>query len=359
MLAAVLLLSACGWNTYDRREKYLEAEVLEPVTIPESLDRPPFEAALEVPPVEDPRNIAGQKMEVGLPEALSTTFGVDYIVIRKLGDSRWVFVDTAPAIVWPKIRQFWQDSNMPLATADPSRGVMESEWLISAGGTPAEVFESIKSGMAWADEDARMRHKFRLTVEPGIRAGSTEIYLEHKSLPLGSPVREDSVEWTGVSDDLELEGEMLTGLAYYLGERINQSPAVSLLANNIGGQRAELVPDRQKPVLKYKLRFDRAWATVGNALENAKIDVEDLDRNAANYYVYYDDSAVEKPGFFGRLFSDDEGERTAPGDENRYLVHLDSKDDEEVHVIVMKDKSTLADALVAERLLKIIKEYST
>ncbi|MDZ7687066.1 MAG: MBL fold metallo-hydrolase [Gammaproteobacteria bacterium] len=50
------------------------------------------------------------------------------------------------------------------------------------------------------------------------------------------------------------------------------------------------------------------WATVGNALENARIDVEDLDRNAATYYVYYDDAEVREPGFLRRLFTDGDDE---------------------------------------------------
>ena len=43
---------------------------------------------------------------------------------------------------------------------------------------------------------------------------------------------------------------------------------------------------------------------------------------------------------------------------NRYLVKLDDRPDS-VQVSILKDESTPADALIAERLLKIIKESST
>ncbi|MBD3647035.1 MAG: outer membrane protein assembly factor BamC, partial [Pseudomonadales bacterium] len=193
---------------------------------------------------------------------------------------------------------------------------------------------------------------------PGIRAGRSEIYVEHRQQPLGAPYRSTQVEWESGSDNVELEDKILTSLAYYLGETINQRQSVSLLAGGIRETRTELIPDDREPVLKYLLPFNRAWATVGAALENARIDVEDLDRTAAIYYVYYDDSQANEPGFFGRLFSRDEKE-IDPGQRNRYLVHVEPAAENEVYVTVQKDENTPADALVAERLLKIIKEYST
>jgi outer membrane protein assembly factor BamC len=245
---------------------------------------------------------------------------------------------------------------------DPSRGLMESSWIIARGDTADEIFESMNSGMTWADQGANKRYKFRVRVEPGIRTGSTEVYLEQKSLPIGAPVRVDALQWTGVSDSPELEGVVLSKMAYYLGDRINESTSVSRLASNIGGQKAELIPDRTMPVLKYKLPFNRAWATVGDALENARISVEDLNRDNAIYYVFYRDDEAETSGFFGRLFSGKDKEKgdvkVEAGDAHRYQVLLSDKGDE-VHVTVKKDEANLANALIAEKLLKIIKQFST
>jgi outer membrane protein assembly factor BamC len=356
LVLLVFALSACSWGKFDRRHTYLDAQTIPEVKIPEKLDEPEFQDAMVIPPVNDPRDISGKPLTVGLPESFSSTYGVDKIVIKKLGDSRWVFLDAPPATVWPKIRQYWEDQHIPLESADPSRGVMVTKWLYARSGKPQEVFQSIKEGLSAGDLEAATRQKFQLRVEPGIRAGSTEVYLEEKSLPIGGPFREDKVDWNGKSDNNDLEGVVLTDLAYYLGEHINRTYAVSKGAENIGGQKAELKPDRVKPVLTYRLPFARAWATVGDALQNAKINVEDLDRSAANYYVYYDEEHP-KPGLIGRLLFR-EGKK-ANGPQNRYLVHLDNKNDREVNVTIMKDAKTLANADIAEKLLKIIKEYST
>ncbi|MCB1693118.1 MAG: outer membrane protein assembly factor BamC, partial [Pseudomonadales bacterium] len=233
-----------------------------------------------------------------------------------------------------------------------------SDWIVGGNGSADQVFAAMRGDKSAVTLPASARYKFRVRIEPGIRSGSTEIYLEEHSLPLGDLVS-TGVDWTGTSDNTELEGVALNSIAYYLGDEINRTPSFSMLATNIGGQRAELIPDRLKPVLKYKLPFDRAWATVGDALEQAKINVEDLDRSSAIYYVYYDAEHAGEPGFFSRLFQGDEA-KAERNDKNRYIVRLDAREKtDEVDVTVMKDAKTLANADVAEQLLKIIKEYST
>ena len=326
---------------------------------------------MSIPAVDDARGIGGQKLELGLPEPLSTAFGVEQIVIKRIGDNRWVFIDTPPAAVWPRIRQFWEANNLEVQTADPRRGIIESTWLASREGDADTTYASLVSGVAWADPGSTVQNKFRLTIEPGIRNGSCEIFIEHKQVPLGAPVRQDTANWNGGSDDELLENKVLSEMAYYLGENINRSIAVSREAMNIRGKRAEIIPDKEKPILKYKLSFDRAWATVNDALDNARINVDDLDRDTAVFYVFYDDTIQQEPGFFGRMFGSDDDDREPgffgklfSGDEtsavpaNKYLLFLEEHE-REVYVTVKKDADTLADPFIAERLLKIIKEYSS
>ncbi|MDA0790002.1 MAG: outer membrane protein assembly factor BamC [Proteobacteria bacterium] len=353
-IAAVSLLSGCWFNNSEIRER-LETGSSQPVVVPPELDSPDFVNAMPIPVVEDPRGLAERDYKIDLPEPLSTTFGVEKIVIKRLGDQRWVFLDIPPPAVWPNVLSFWEASNLAIEKADPATGIIESTWLPSGSSTGADIFQDIKTG-SWLSGKPTQQHKFRLQIEPGVRSGSTEVFLEHRQMSLIGPQRIDNVEWVGESDDDALEAVILTDLAYDLGETIDQSQTISLVAAGLSESRTELVPDRERPVLKYKLDFNRAWATVGAALENARITVEDLDRTGAWYYVYYSSDHNPEPGFMSRLLN--RNKKLEPGQANRYLVHLQA-DDEEIHVTVMKDQDTLADALVAERLLKIIKEYST
>ena len=358
LVLLALVLTSCTWGRYDRRHTYLHAESVPRVKIPEGLDKPEFEDAMVIPRVNDPRDISGKPIKIGLPESFSSNYGVDKIVIKKLGDSRWVFLDAPPATVWPKIREYWEDRHIALASADPSQGIMETRWLYAKGGTAKEILQSIKNGVTASDAGVKTEQKFRVRIEPGIRSGSTEIYVKQRSAPVGLPVREQNLDWSGKSDDIDLEGAVLTDLAYYLGDHINATYAVSKGAENIGGQKAQLFPDRVKPILTYRLPFDRAWATVGEALRTAKIKVVDLNRSEANYYVYFDESRQGKPGLLSRLlFHGDTVDDQDPT--HHFVVHLDDKNDKEVNVTVMSGPKTLADADVAEKLLKIIKENST
>jgi outer membrane protein assembly factor BamC len=109
------------------------------------------------------------------------------------------------------------------------------------------------------------------------------------------------------------------------------------------------------PILYYKLDFNRAWATVGDALENANVNVKDLNRTTATYFVNYQLGHNPKPGFFAKIFSRDSG--SVIGDENSYQVLLEEEGGEVAVTVFQGDAP--ADGLIAERLLKIIKEYST
>ena len=351
--ALALVGAGCSWvDNYDRNEKYLDAESEPRVVIPEGLDEPPFVDQMTIPDVVDSRGIAGQVADVGLPDALSTTFGVEQIVLKKLGDQRWIFLDAPPAVIWPKLLRYWELNNLQVESANPREGIIESDWMTAKAGTAAEALESITSGEAGAETGSIEYHRFLLKIEPGIRSGSSEVYITHRRAPL-TGLTQPRPNWQGQSDDLELENELLTKIAYHLGETIND-PVISVMAIENRGEKAELVPDRIKPLLLYKLDFDRAWATVGGALENARVEVSDLDRSAQTYFVYYDETNEQSPGFLSRFFDDNEATKVA----HRYLVKLDERP-EAVQVSILKDEATPADALVAERLLKIIKESST
>ena len=355
LLILVLFTSGCSWFGAGKVRKELEAGSSKRVVIPPNMDQPDFVDSMPIPEVNDSRGLADREYNLGLPDALSSSFGVEQIVIKKLGDEQWVFVDLPPATVWPNVLQFWESNDLSLEAADPANGVLTSQWLSARNGSADDVFDSLKAGNVFANSTGVTSHKFQLRVEPGIRSGSTEIYLTHKAIPEGAPFRLDQVDWKGSSDNLELEAKVLNAIAYYLGETVSQG-SISMMATGLQESRAELVPDKEKPVLKYKLAFNRAWATVGSALENARIPVEDLDRSSANYYVYYSADHQSDPGFFKKLFTKDEAPEAGPV--NRYTVHL-TEAGEEVHVTVFKNEAILADTLIAERLLRVIKEYST
>ncbi len=357
LLTGALLMASLGGCSYlgitNKKDEYLQARSEPESSIPGHLDQPTFIALMEIPEVRDSRGIAGQTFELELPEPLSSA-GVDQVVIKKLGDDHWLFVDAPPAIVWPKIMAWCEASNVPVISANPRRGLIETAWIISAEGDAEQVVDSIVSGTSWADPGASVRNRFLIRLEPGIRPQSTELHVRQQEVPLAEYQPSRSAVWHVPSDNVRVEHQFLNSLAFQLGATINETVVFSRMAAELRADRAQVVPDREKPVLKYQLDFDRAWATVNGALQNARIPIEDLDRSSRVFYVYYDDTFIEAPGFLRRLF----GGGPKIDESKKYRLHL-ATSGEEVHVSVHGRDTELADPLIAEKLLKIIKQFSS
>ena len=117
-----------------------------------------------------------------------------------------------------------------------------------------------------------------MLVEAGVRSGSTELYVEERNRSRNDESL--SASWDGESDDPALESKMLSALAYYIGERIAEGPSISLAAATRQASKVETISGESGTVLKYRLDFDRTWATIGRALEDAEVEVLDLDRSA-------------------------------------------------------------------------------
>ncbi|MGB2032772.1 MAG: outer membrane protein assembly factor BamC [Pseudomonadales bacterium] len=347
------LLSGCSWFGNDALVTRLETGSSAPTEMPLGLATPGYVEMMPIPEIEDPRGLSEVDYTLRRPEPLSTRYGVDQIVIKKLDDEQWVFLDIPPSVVWPKVVQFWEANNLEVASADPATGILTSRWITAREGSAEDTFQSIRDGNVFRNTRNVNLHQFKLRMEPGVRSGSTELYIEQRQVAADAPYRLDNMVWEGASDDLALEREVLKGIAYYLGENISQG-TMSMMASNLTEGRTRLIPDRYKPELRYKLDFNRAWATVGDALETANITVNDINRSEATYFVYYQPTHQVNPGFFRKIFSRGEKSQSA---ENLYQVRLENTDGE-VLVTVLQGEG-FADGLAAERLLKIIKEYST
>ena len=360
----VLSSTGCSYLSVDRyfgpsdEQIRLEKESSAPTKVPQELDEPPYVDLMPIPEVIDYRGLSGQTIEVGLPEALNTSFAVEQIVIRRLGDDRWVFLDLPTAVIWPQVVLFWEENHFPVASLDPRNGALETEWLVGSIGNPDEIYESLRSGSAWSFQPSAQQYKFRVWLEPGVRSGSTELYVEQKQRRLGDQL---DVQWGTGSDNPELEGKLLSILAYHLGDRMVEGPKVSLLAAGLQESKANLITQPNGLVLSYKLDIERAWATVGSALEDARITVDDLDRTGATYYVTYSSRHDPDPGFFRRILGRT-SKKIEEGEGHRFQVLLEEKE-EEVLVTVAQGDGPVEDAtrnlILRERLLKLIKEYST
>ncbi|MNN09566.1 Outer membrane protein assembly factor BamC [compost metagenome] len=112
------------------------------------------------------------------------------------------------------------------------------------------------------------------------------------------------------------------------------------------------------PVLNVGSDLDRAWSSVGRALEQGEWRVEDINRSLGLYYINLAEKAEkkdDKPGFFSSLFGSAPNKEEVEARAERYQVRL-SKVGESVQVTVEKNINTVAPADVARKVLSVIQD---
>lgn len=247
--------------------------------------------------------------------------------IERAGNQRWLVIKKSPEVLWPQIKDFWQDSGFLINIEMPEAGVMETDWAEKRLNVPQGTIRGFLSKALDSTYDSGIRDKFRTRLE---RApdGSTEIYISHRGAEevytgtaSGSV---GSTSWVGRASDPELEAQMLSQMMARLGAEEVKAKAIVANASPIQ-QRAKLVKGESGSYVEDNEGFDRAWRRVGLALDRVGFTVEDRDRSQGLYFVRYvdqDKDAKDKAekGFLGKLFSF--GSKDDPKSAQRYRISV-------------------------------------
>tara|TARA_R110002073_G_scaffold28801_1_gene91227 strand:- start:736 stop:1665 length:930 start_codon:yes stop_codon:yes gene_type:complete len=259
------------------------------------------------------------------------------VIIQNLADRSWIVLDATPGQVWPLVRDYWTQLQVILEYENPSAGIMETSWL--------EV-----------DSNLETRHKYRVTIEPGLHSGYSEIYVIHQESPRSEPAPLITT-WPEVSKSEARERQILDSLSQYLADRndVYQASSASLLAGSIEAERkANIIDDGQGgQVLQLRLNYNRAWVLVRSALDEAGITILENDRDMAFLNVRFSGirSEDDEPGLIGRLFNRNDPD--AQLEERDFSVRLVDADG--VVTVVAEPLETTDDLadLTAELLLVI------
>lgn len=300
ILCFVPLLGACNYLAgengpfRDRADDYMEAPVLPRMDIPEELDSYTLDQLYVIP--EQLSASAQPLEEIPLPKPIEANRR-EGVIIQNLADRSWIVLDATPGQVWPLVRDYWTQLQVILEYENPSSGIMETSWL--------EV-----------DSNLETRHKYRVTIEPGLHSGYSEIYVIHQESPRSEPAPLITT-WPETSNVKEREQQILDSLSQYLADRndVYQASSASLLAGSIEAERkANIVDDGQGgQVLQLRLNYNRAWVLVRSALDEAGVTILENDRDMAFLNVRFSGIQQEEdePGFIGRLFNRDSPEAQA------------------------------------------------
>jgi outer membrane protein assembly factor BamC len=359
-LAVVLgmMLAGCGWLSddrgliVDRSDDYLDARERPALLVPEDLSGVAIREVMVVPPIEDRVGSETYADEAPRPNSLYVREEAQSVRIQRLGERSWLLVPQKPAIVWPKIKQFFSDSGVPLAFEAPQEGRLNTRWLDPDSGANRDVVRlALRDGRAAAQVSSG-RDRIMLRLEQGIRERTSEIHLR---------VQNDSVRVPGgtfpeSSDIPGIEQEMLTELGGYIAANVSNE-AVSFVATNISTQaKARMARGAGgEPVLLLYLDFARGWATVNQSLIDADANVIVADKEAQLFDVIVTESNLnqEEKGWFKSMFDGDDDAVTI-------RVRIDQRDqDQALGVTIHDEQDQLVENRLGERILIMIREFST
>ena len=352
--------SGCGWlwgdEGYfrDRSTDYLEARQTAAMQMPANVDAKRIDPLLPVPAHIATSTATPQEFEVPRPQAIGVSgAAASEFSLQKSGDSRWLVAQRSPAEVWPVARAYFENNGFRIAEERPQTGEFVTEWQ-----TPAELAPSMgrRVGSLLSDSDNQVRARVR--IEPGVVRGTSEVFVASVEREEGSSADVAFPARTGIAS---LEASLLDGMLDDLSSTAEHG-SVSLLAarNYDAPSRVSLTQDGAgNPVLNLSTDFDRAWSSVGRALELADVRVDDINRSLGVYYVNLAEGAKkpeEEKGFISGLFGSEPTKEEIDARAERYQVRLTSNAGGDVQVSVEKDINTVAPEDVARRVLTLIQE---
>jgi outer membrane protein assembly factor BamC len=341
ILVPVLLVSsltACDSIPFiNNAPDYKGASRARPLEVPPDLTVSPSNDTFSIPGSTSYSSYtqALEGQEIGVEKVLQSPEGVR---LERAGGQSWLVVNAPAEKIWPVIREFWLDMGFAVRVENAQIGVMETEWIESDAIKKDESGNALDKFDRWLDKLSGIadKKKFRTRLDRGSEAGTTEIYMSHRSVS-GNPddgktriVNNLGVFEAGYgadsqksapaeASDAEFDAELLRRLMVKLG--VEEQKSKSILAEAVVLKRAEVVKASDGTAkLVLSDQFDRAWRRVGLALDRIGFVIEDKDRSKGLFFVRYADIDVEtgtkkSKGFIDSLkfWGDDEKkEATVP-----------------------------------------------
>lgn len=372
-ILSVLLMQGCSsvpnLNEYlpDQRLQYKkQREASENLELPPDLASGTFDDAMDVPALDGTGTatyseyVGGQSKRRQVAGSGNVLPEVKDAKMRREGNDRWLEITGSPQQIWPKVVGFWRSQGILLVEQDPTAGVMKTDWLENRAEIRSDFVTSLFRKVADGLYSTSTRDQYRVRIEPGLEAGTTDLYLTHRAMEevfRRNSVGEDTSSiWEPAPRDQTKEIAMMRRLLVYLGvskQRASGEPVQQQQAAATTGSRLSTGPGGES-VLIISDEFRRAWRKTGVALDRIGFAVEDRDRTQGIYYVRYDDPSKgeKKKGWGSKLafWRSDDIDKVA-----QYQVKLVG-DGSQTRVVVRDQVGRPASAVTSERILRLLSE---
>lgn len=323
VFAIGVVLSFCfsGCMLYtDRHQNYLKADSIKDLEIPEDLKKGTIEALYPIPSVSKQDNaffdLEVDGFEVPRPEPMSAERLNQKVRIQKVGERQWILLEASSSQVWPLAQSFLSQYGIPVSRSVPKTGLIETDWV---------TFK----------DDESTRSRFQVRIEKGLRPDTTEVHFLNAQTPADSIPK--NFTWPQASDSPEQESWLLTEMANLLAVEV-QNNSASLLGQAVGGQvKAQLLMEDAEPILQLDLDYQRAWASVQNAVKRPEFASWDENGNQGIIYARFLERKLNTELAYARgtrakvdaineIKRIEEG-RVAPYDLETVLKHLQSSEE--------------------------------
>jgi outer membrane protein assembly factor BamC len=339
VLLSAALLGACAASVDQKKIDY-RAAPSSSLEVPPDLVKPPTDDQMTAPGVTPSggATYSGYSAQLKDPRINQTSIlpPQPNIKVVRAGAQRWLVVQGQPQQVWPAIREFFTSNGLSIAKADAQTGIIETEWAENHAQIPRGFIKKNLGKVFKSFSSTGTRDKFRVRLERGEAAGTTDIYLSHRGMVeiVQSRAGAGETVWQPRPPDAELEAEMLYLLMAHLG--MDNKPAKTSVNGPPSAERAKLNRDDQnQPLLIVYDDLDRAWRRVGLALDQVGVPVEERDRDKRLYYVRYNLNAPDKSG-------DDKAPNAQQGGARYQIVLRGARSTTEVRVLTKDGKDTSA-----------------
>lgn len=366
ILCLTLAGSSCSWMNdgeglfIDTDDDYLSVEETVLLKIPDDLrsleNTDPFPIP-DLPSSMNPRYFPDRPP---LPDAIYANDNRDEVRIQRLGDRSWLVIPEPPTTAWPKLKQFLSENGVTLDRDDPSTGRINTAWMTIEEAQYRDVVRSLLIDARAGVQLTQGNDRFLIRVEQGLRDLTTEVHVRHENDSLTLPVEDDIVSLSVLNSGVaKAENDLLNEMGAYIVAKVAEQ-TVSKVAQQIGSsKKAELTRDQTgAPLLRLYLDYERAWATLGQALDNADVEIRNLDKEQGIFAISIPEDILvgdEEDSFFCFIIFS-----CTDKDVHEVEVKLSGKEGNLFDVSVSADgEQDILDPDLAQQVLVLIREYAT
>jgi outer membrane protein assembly factor BamC len=306
-------------NVGERDIKYYSNKTVTSLEIPPDLTKPNFQKAFRLSKYvanvkEDVVNFSGKDIDAkknSTAKKKTTILKVPFnVVVKREGERRWLVVDEKPDVVWDLSTNFLKSYGFVIKKTNKKIGLIETDFLENHPEIPDQSLGVIRSMLKTAIATKYVlpiMDKYRIRIEPTQDTRKTSIYLSLVSMEevltkAGSD--DENTIWQSRPKDKSLETEMLYRLMTFFGsdQEIAKKKILKAQENKMLSVKvSESVNGYAK--LIFPLNQYETWDSIGWALDQLNIDIEDKDIKEGSFYINV--ARSDDKDFLTRIFGDD------------------------------------------------------